>query len=106
MQEVNEQWLDHLKNIEQDISSAQESWKEADKKAEHAKKNVAQYEKKLMEIAPMVKDMERFAEKYSADPDEILPEVGTLETGKSYREKKAKHNLGTFLVCRAESFFV
>lgn len=90
MQEVNEQWLDHLKNIEQDISSAQESWKEADKKAEHAKKNVAQYEKKLMEIAPMVKDMERFAEKYSADPDEILPEVGTLETGKSYREKKAK----------------
>ena len=24
MQEVNEQWLDHLKNIEQDISSAQE----------------------------------------------------------------------------------
>lgn len=90
MQEVNEQWLDHLKNIEQDISPAQESWKEADKKAEHAKKNVAQYEKKLMEIAPMVKDMERFAEKYSADPDEILPEVGTLETGKSYREKKAK----------------
>lgn len=90
MQEVNEKWLDHLKNIEQDISSAQESWKEADKKAEHAKKNVTQYEKKLMEIAPMVKDMERFAEKYSADPDEILPEVGTLETGKSYREKKAK----------------
>ena len=38
----------------------------------------------------MVKEMERFAEKYSADPDEVLPEVGTLETGKSYREKKAK----------------
>ena len=45
MQEVNEKWLDHLKNIEQDISSARESWKEADKKAEQAKKNVAQYEK-------------------------------------------------------------
>lgn len=44
----------------------------------------------LTEIAPMVKDMERFAEKYSADPDEVLPEAGTLETGKSYREKKAK----------------
>ena len=38
----------------------------------------------------MVKDMERFAEKYSDDPDEVLPEAGTLETGKSYREKKAK----------------
>lgn len=90
MQEVNEKWLDHLKNIEQDISSARESWKEADKKAEHAKKNVAQYEKKLTEIAPMVKEMERFAEKYSADPEEVLPEAGTLETGKTYREKKAK----------------
>ena len=90
MQEVNEKWLDHLKNIEQDISSARESWKEADKKAEQAKKNVAQYEKKLTEIAPMIKEMERFAEKYSADPEEVLPEAGTLETGKSYREKKAK----------------
>ena len=90
MQEVNEKWLDHLKNIEQDISSAQESLKEADKKAERAKKNKAQYEKKLMEIAPMVKEMERFAEKYSADPEEVLPEAGALETGKSYREKKAK----------------
>ena len=38
----------------------------------------------------MVKDMERFAEKYSSDPNEVLPEAGTLETGKSYREKKAK----------------
>lgn len=90
MQEVNEKWLDHLKNIEQDISSAQESLKEADKKAERAKKNKAQYEKKLMEIAPMVKEMERFAEKYSADPEEVLPEAGMLETGKTYREKKAK----------------
>ena len=34
--------------------------------------------------------MERFAEKYSADPEEVLPEAGTLETGKTYREKKAK----------------
>ena len=90
MQEVNEKWLDHLKNIEQDISLAQESLKEADKKVERAKKNKAQYEKKLMEIAPMVKEMERFAEKYSADPEEMLPEAGTLETGKTYREKKAK----------------
>ena len=38
----------------------------------------------------MVKEMERFAEKYSADPDEVLPEAGTLETGKTYREKKVK----------------
>ena len=90
MQEVNEKLLDQLENIEHDIFSAQESRKEADKQAEQAKKKASQYEKKLTEIAPMVKDMERFAEKYSADPDEVLPEAGTLETGKSYREKKAK----------------
>ena len=90
MQEVNEKYLDQLENVEKDIFSAQESREEADKQADQAKKKAAQYEKKLTEIAPMVKDMERFAEKYSADPDEVLPEAETLETGKSYREKKAK----------------
>ena len=90
MQEVNEKYLDQLENVEKDIFSAQESREEAEKQADQAKKKAAQYEKKLTEIAPMVKDMERFAEKYSADPDEVLPEAGTLETGKSYREKKAK----------------
>ena len=90
MQEVNEKYLDQLERFEKDIFSAQESREEVDKQAEQAKKKAAQYEKKLTEIAPMVKEMERFAEKYSADPEEVLPEAGTLETGKSYREKKAK----------------
>lgn len=90
MQEVNEKWLDQLESIEREISSAYENREKADKQANQAKKKAAQYVKKLTEIAPMVKDMERFAEEYSADPDEVLPEAGTLETGKSYREKKAK----------------
>ena len=90
MQEVNEKWLDQLENIEKEIFSAQENREKADKQAEQAKKKASQYEKKLTEIAPMVKDMERFAEKYSTDPEEVLPEAGTLETGKSYREKKVK----------------
>ncbi len=90
MQEVNEKYLDQLENVEKDIFSAQESREEAEMQAEQAKKKMAQYEKKLTEIAPMVKDMERFVEKYSADPEEILPEAGTLETGKAYREKKTK----------------
>lgn len=90
MQEVNAKYLDQLENFEKDIFSAQESQEEANKQAEQAKKKATQYEKKLTEIAPMIKEMERFAEKYSADPEEVLPEAGTLETGKSYREKKAK----------------
>lgn len=88
--ETSEKWLGELENLEQEIHSAQEIREEADKKAEVDKKEAARYEKKMAEIAPMVKDMERFAVKYSYDPEEVLPEAGTLESGKSYREKKAK----------------
>ena len=95
--ETSEKWLGELENLEQEIHSAQEIREEADKKAEVAKKEAARYEKKLAEIAPMVKDMERFAVKYSYDPEEVLPEAGTLESGKSYREKKAKPLIGKII---------
>ena len=51
---------------------------------------VESQERRLKELAPAVKDMERLAANFSADPEEILPEAGTLESAKSYREKKAK----------------
>lgn len=51
---------------------------------------VESQERRLKELAPAVKNMERLAADFSADPDEILPEAGTLETGRAYREKKAK----------------
>ena len=95
--ETSEKWLGELENLEQEIHSAQEIREEADKKVEVAKKEAARYEKKLAEIAPMVKDMERFAVKYSYDPEEVLPEAGTLEMGKSYREKKAKPLIGKII---------
>ena len=34
--------------------------------------------------------MERLAAEFSADPEEILPEAGTLETGRAYRGKRVK----------------
>lgn len=34
--------------------------------------------------------MERLAVEFSAIPEELLPETAILETGKAYREKKAK----------------
>ena len=95
--ETSEKWLGELENLEQEIHSAQKIREEADKKAEVAKKEAARYEKKLVEIAPMVKDMERFAVKYSYDPEEVLPEAGTLESGKTYREKKAKPLIGKII---------
>ena len=51
---------------------------------------VESQERRLKELAPAVKNMERLAADFSADPEEILPEPGTLETGRAYREKKAK----------------
>ena len=46
--------------------------------------------RRLKELAPVVKNMERLVADFSVDPEEILPEAGTLESAKSYREKKAK----------------
>lgn len=51
---------------------------------------VERQERRLKELAPAVKNMERLAADFSANPEEILPEAGTLESAKSYREKKAK----------------
>ena len=51
---------------------------------------VERQERRLKELAPAVKNMEKLAADFSANPEEILPEAGTLESGKSYREKKAK----------------
>lgn len=95
--QTSEKWLGELENLEQEIHFAQENREKADKQAEVAMKEAERYEKKLAEIAPMVKDMERFAVKYSYDPEEVLPEAGTLERGKTYREKKAKPLIGKII---------
>lgn len=38
--------------------------------------------------------MVRFAVKYLYDPEEMLPEARTLESGKTYREKKTNSLIG------------
>ena len=38
----------------------------------------------------MVKDMEHLAVKFSDNPDQVLPVAGSIESGRTYREKKAK----------------
>lgn len=44
---------------------------------------------KLDEIKPILHNTETLAKKFSGDPKEFLPEAGALESGKTYREKKA-----------------
>lgn len=38
----------------------------------------------------MVKDMEHLAVKFSDNPEQVLPDAGSIERGRAYREKKAK----------------
>lgn len=38
----------------------------------------------------MVKDMEHLAAEFSDNPDLVLPEAGSIECGRAYREKKAR----------------
>lgn len=47
-------------------------------------------EQRRKELAPAVKNVERLAAEFSADPEQILPEPGALESARTYREKKAK----------------
>ena len=44
----------------------------------------------MNELAPMVKNMEKLAADFSADPEQTLPEAAVMESAKSYREKKSK----------------
>ncbi|MBE5775367.1 MAG: recombinase [Clostridiales bacterium] len=58
--------------------------------AEAARQQEEQMKQRVKELAPSIKDLEHFAYKYSKDAEKVLPEAGSLESAKAYREKKAK----------------
>ena len=43
----------------------------------------------MNEIAPILQGLESLSAQYSQRPEEWVPEAGTFETAKSYRDKKA-----------------
>ena len=53
-------------------------------------RQVEQQEQRLKELAPAVRNMEQLASQVSDDPERTLPDAGSLESAKAYREKKAK----------------
>ncbi len=54
-------------------------------------------EKELQEIAPLVDSVREYVGDYTKPPEELLPEAGKLESGKTYREKKAIPFFGKIL---------
>ena len=57
---------------------------------ETAEKQARKAQAQLDKVAPKLKAVEDLAEKYSDDAETVLPETGTLESARNYREKKAK----------------
>ena len=62
----------------------------AEQETEAARNEAKEAQKKLGEIAPMVKDLQKWADRYTQEPEKVLPKADLLEMGSTYREKKAK----------------
>ena len=73
-----------------EIDALTEKKEEALEQADTARERADAAAARLNELAPKLKNIEGFAREYSDDADKVLPEAGTLESAKSYREKKVK----------------
>ena len=87
---INGALCDQLAQVNEELDSSEEELSQSRQEADKAKKQADKYQKRINELAPMVKNMERLAAEFSANPEELLPEAVIVETGKAYREKKAK----------------
>ena len=87
---INGALCDQLAQINEELDSSEEELSQSRQEADKAKKQADKYQKRIDELAPKVKNMERLAAEFSANPEELLPEAIIVETGKAYREKKAK----------------
>ena len=54
-----------------------------------AEKDVRKAEARLEHLAPQVNKLEELVRRYPDDPDKVLPEAGTFESARAYRDKKA-----------------
>ena len=87
---INGALCDQLAQVNEELDSSEEELSQFRQEAAKAKKQADKYQKRIDELAPKVKNMERLAAEFSANPEELLPEAIIVETGKAYREKKAK----------------
>lgn len=78
-----DQALADAERISKEREKAEQELQESEQKAQQAAARV-------QELAPKLKNIEKLAADFSTDPEKLLPEAGTLESAKSYREKKAK----------------
>ena len=80
----------HLSVLDFEKKQRAEEVEQLNAEIESAKTDLRTVEKQLNQTVPKLKSAERLAEDFPEDVDKILPEVGALESAKTYREKKAK----------------
>mgnify|MGYP002626420180 CR=1 FL=1 len=90
LQNANGILQEQLEKVSQVIDTQLAERDKAIEEAKAAKKQEAEMKRRVKELAPSIKDLEHFADKYSKDAEAVLPEAGALESAKTYREKKAK----------------
>jgi len=81
---------ERLAQLQTVTAQAQAETDRKSKEAQVAEKRASQAQSKLNAVAPVLKAMEKLAEEFSEDPEQVLPEAGPLELARTYREKKVK----------------
>ena len=90
LQNANLVLQEQMEKVSQVIDTQLAERDKALEEAEAARQQEEQMKQRVKELAPSIKDLEHFADKYSKDAEKVLPEAGSLESAKAYREKKAK----------------
>ena len=85
---INGALSNQLTRVNEELHSSEEELSQSRQEADKAKKQADKYQKRIDELAPKVKNMERLAAEFSANPEELLPESAIMETGKAYRRKR------------------
>ena len=90
LEDANDYLANQLSQTSQEVEAQRAERAKALEAAEEAKQQVEQYKARLKKLAPDVKDLEDWAEKYTQEPEKVLPKADLLESAAAYREKKAK----------------
>ena len=82
-----------LAEMQEQLETVQTAADAAEQRAQQAnkayQKQSKELNKELNKLAPIMDGLESLSAQYSQRPEEWVPEAGTFETAKSYREKKA-----------------
>ena len=90
LEDANDFLASQLSQTSQEVEAQRAERDKAIEEAEAARQQEQQMKERMKELAPSIKDLEHFADKYSKNAEKVLPEAGALESARVYREKRAK----------------